>query len=212
MSRVRRVGRGGAWIASPVRARSSVGQSGGLIIRWSLVRVQAGPLQKPRSTRFHNPPRAAAQHGWQRNWATWLAVAATAAVCAAGASGAVALQPLTLTVTNPAPGVVDLRWSNVPGHAVVIFSFDAGVGQYECETAVRDLGLGLGGDRQPERDREPLRLPGVLDRGAAAGLHVSRLDRGQLGETASRSGRIVLLGYEGRELLRGHEAGGGARD
>jgi hypothetical protein len=30
----------------PVRARSSAGQSSGLIIRWSLVRIQAGPLVK----------------------------------------------------------------------------------------------------------------------------------------------------------------------
>ena len=29
------------------RARSSVGQSSELIIRWSLVRVQAGPLERP---------------------------------------------------------------------------------------------------------------------------------------------------------------------
>jgi hypothetical protein len=33
--------------AAPGRARSSAGQSSGLIIRWSLVRIQAGPFWKP---------------------------------------------------------------------------------------------------------------------------------------------------------------------
>src|SRR6266550_4683769 len=42
-------GRSVSPVACPGRARSSVGQSSELIIRWSLVRVQAGPLEKPRS-------------------------------------------------------------------------------------------------------------------------------------------------------------------
>src|SRR6266508_358158 len=34
------------------RARSSAGQSSGLIIRWSLVRIQAGPRGSPRTRGF----------------------------------------------------------------------------------------------------------------------------------------------------------------
>jgi len=59
--------RRGAGSRIPPRACSSGGQSRGLIIPWSLVRIQAGPLQESSGGAFPRTPLALIGAGWSRS-------------------------------------------------------------------------------------------------------------------------------------------------